>query len=127
MNLIELQRALRQLRLGGTAAVLETRLRQAQADSDVRLADLRKDLATAQSSKVDPSLVDQFKQLIVAEDARVPADKSDKKGGKGPDFSKIDEALGRLTSADNGPNFASICRRADRRSPCSMPRSMPRS
>jgi hypothetical protein len=31
MNLIELQRALRQLRLGGMAAVLETRLRQAQA------------------------------------------------------------------------------------------------
>jgi DNA replication protein DnaC len=33
MNLIELDRALRQLRLGGMAAVLETRLRQAQADS----------------------------------------------------------------------------------------------
>lgn len=32
MNLIELQRALRQLRLGGMAAVLETRLRQAQAE-----------------------------------------------------------------------------------------------
>jgi DNA replication protein DnaC len=32
MNLIELQRALRQLRLGGVAAVLETRLRQAQAE-----------------------------------------------------------------------------------------------
>jgi DNA replication protein DnaC len=33
MNMIELDRALRQLRLGGMAAVLETRLRQAQADS----------------------------------------------------------------------------------------------
>jgi DNA replication protein DnaC len=33
MNLIELQRALGQLRLGGMAAVLETRLRQAQADA----------------------------------------------------------------------------------------------
>ena len=32
MNVIELQRALRQLRLGGMAVVLETRLRQAQAD-----------------------------------------------------------------------------------------------
>src|SRR5438034_7085394 len=31
MNMIELERALRQLRLGGMAAVLETRLRQAQA------------------------------------------------------------------------------------------------
>jgi DNA replication protein DnaC len=32
MNLTELERALRQLRLGGMAAVLETRLRQAQAE-----------------------------------------------------------------------------------------------
>lgn len=32
MNLIELDRALRQLRLGGMANVLETRLRQAQAE-----------------------------------------------------------------------------------------------
>ena len=32
MNLMELQRALRQLRLGGMATVLETRLRQAQAE-----------------------------------------------------------------------------------------------
>jgi DNA replication protein DnaC len=33
MNLVELDRALRQLRLGGMAAVLETRLLQAQADA----------------------------------------------------------------------------------------------
>ena len=33
MNLIELNRALKQLRLGGMAAVLETRLRQAQAEA----------------------------------------------------------------------------------------------
>src|SRR5579872_5548627 len=33
MNLIELQRALGQLRLGGMATVLETRLRQAQAET----------------------------------------------------------------------------------------------
>src|ERR1700744_3937677 len=32
MNVIELERALRQLRLGGMASVLETRLRQAQAE-----------------------------------------------------------------------------------------------
>jgi DNA replication protein DnaC len=33
MNLMELESALRQLRLGGMAAVLETRLRQAQAEA----------------------------------------------------------------------------------------------
>ena len=32
MNITELQQSLRQLRLGGMAAVLETRLRQAQAE-----------------------------------------------------------------------------------------------
>jgi hypothetical protein len=32
MNLIELSRALKQLRLGGMAATLETRLRQAQSE-----------------------------------------------------------------------------------------------
>jgi DNA replication protein DnaC len=35
MNLIELERALRQLRLSGMASVLETRLRQAQAEAMV--------------------------------------------------------------------------------------------
>jgi hypothetical protein len=35
MNLIELDRALRQLRLSGMAAVLDTRLRQAQAEKMV--------------------------------------------------------------------------------------------
>ena len=33
MNPIELERALRQLRLGGIAAVLETRLHQAQTEA----------------------------------------------------------------------------------------------
>jgi hypothetical protein len=33
MHLVELERSLRQLRLGGMAAVLETRLRQAQAEA----------------------------------------------------------------------------------------------
>src|SRR6201982_679986 len=37
MNLIELNRALRQLRLGGMAAVLETRLQEAQAEPMVPL------------------------------------------------------------------------------------------
>src|SRR5579864_8181798 len=35
MNVIEINRALRQLRLGGMAAVLETRLQQAQAEAMV--------------------------------------------------------------------------------------------
>lgn len=38
MNLIELERSLRQLRLGGMADVLETRLRQAQAELPSRFS-----------------------------------------------------------------------------------------
>jgi hypothetical protein len=38
MNLIELNRALRQLRLGGITVVLETRLQQAQAEHMPTLA-----------------------------------------------------------------------------------------
>ena len=41
MNLIELNRFLRQLRLGGIAAVLETRLQQAQAEPMAPLHRLR--------------------------------------------------------------------------------------
>jgi hypothetical protein len=37
MNLIELNRALRQLRLGGIAAVLETRLQQAQTTTETTM------------------------------------------------------------------------------------------
>jgi len=37
MNLIELNRSLRRLRLGGMAAVLETRLQQAQAEPMARI------------------------------------------------------------------------------------------
>jgi len=44
MNLVELDRALRQLRLSGMAAVLDTRLRQAQAEKMVPL-----DLVSASS------------------------------------------------------------------------------
>ena len=41
MNVIELDRALRQLRLGGMAAVLETRLHQAQAEPMPPIEDTR--------------------------------------------------------------------------------------
>jgi len=37
MNVLELERSLRQLRLGGMATVLETRLRQAQAEAMTHL------------------------------------------------------------------------------------------
>jgi hypothetical protein len=40
MNRIELERALRQLRLGGIAAVLETRLHKAQTEAMAHRSDL---------------------------------------------------------------------------------------
>jgi len=54
MNLVELDRALRQLRLGGMAAVLETRLRQAQAEAMVPL-DLSPLVWLATNSPVVPT------------------------------------------------------------------------
>src|SRR3954471_22634315 len=86
---------------------VEAQLAQAEADSTVQLKQLRQDLITAQSSRVDPSLVDQFKQLVVAEDERV---QGDKKSGKGLDFSKIDAARERLMQAENGTPAAAKAR-----------------
>src|SRR6476619_6674446 len=78
---------------------IEAQLAQAEADSTVQLKQLHQDLITAQSSRVDPPLVDQFKQLVLAEDARV---QGGNKVGKGPNFAKIDEALAKLTAAETG-------------------------
>src|SRR3954469_16981214 len=77
---------------------IEAQLAQARADSTVQLQQLRKDLIAAQSSNVAEPLVEQFKQLVVAEDARLDAGT---KNGKGPDFSKLDAAFSRLTNAKN--------------------------
>src|ERR1700687_4967411 len=55
MNLIELERSLRQLRLGGIAAVLETRLHQAQAEAmapSVLIACLVADELTRRSERL---------------------------------------------------------------------------
>ena len=55
MNLNELQRSLRQLRLGGMAAVLETRLQQAQAEPMAPidlLASLVSDVLTRRSDRL---------------------------------------------------------------------------
>src|SRR6185369_16062176 len=67
----------------------EAQLAQAKADSTAQLDQLQNDLVTAQSSKVDSPLVEQFKQLVVAEEARPQAEsKAEPKNGKGPDFAK---------------------------------------
>jgi len=58
MNLIELQRALRQLRLGGIAAVLETRLHQAQAEAMAPI-DLISCLVTDELNRRSERLLDR--------------------------------------------------------------------
>src|SRR5215212_1237535 len=87
---------------------VEAQLAQAEADSTSKLAQLRQDLAAAQSSKVAEPLVEQFKTLVRAEDARLKGEAAD---GKGPDFSKIDAALARMTSAENGSPEAAEARK----------------
>ena len=61
MNLIELERALRQLRLGGIAAVLETRLRQAQAETMAPI-DLISCLVTDELTRRSDRLLDRRRQ-----------------------------------------------------------------
>jgi DNA replication protein DnaC len=73
MNLIELQRALGQLRLGGIAAVLETRLRQAQTESMVPI-DLISCLVTDELTRRTERLLDRRRKQACFRDAQKTLD-----------------------------------------------------
>jgi cytochrome c2 len=77
----------------------EAQLAQAEADSTVRLEELRKDLQTAQSTKVDESLVKRFEQIVQTQDEKA-------------NFSKLEEALSNLNSAEPGTDEATKARKA---------------
>lgn len=67
MNLNELQRSLRQLRLGGMAAVLETRLRQAQAEPMAPI-DLLATLVSDELTRRSDRLLDRRRKLAAFRD-----------------------------------------------------------
>lgn len=67
MNLMELERALRQLRLGGMAAVLETRRRQAQAETRAPI-DLMACLAGDELTRRSQRLLDRRRQQAAFRD-----------------------------------------------------------
>jgi len=67
VNLIELERALRQLRLGGMAAVLETRLRHAQAEAMAPI-DLISCLVTDELSRRSERLLDRRRKQAAFRD-----------------------------------------------------------
>lgn len=67
MNLIELQRSLRQLRLGGMAAVLETRLRQAQSEPMAPI-DLLATLVSDELTRRSDRLLDRRRKLAAFRD-----------------------------------------------------------
>src|SRR5215218_11345716 len=50
---------------------IQAQLAQAQADSNVELDRLQKELIAARSTKVDAGLVKSFEQLVTAEDERL--------------------------------------------------------
>src|SRR3954465_8367525 len=50
---------------------VEAQLAQAQVDSTAKLNQLRQDLTAAQSSKIAEPPIEEFKRLVVAEDARL--------------------------------------------------------
>jgi DNA replication protein DnaC len=76
MNLIELQRALKQLRLGGIAAVLETRLYQAQAERMAPI-DLISCLVSDELNRRSDRLLDRRKKAAEFRDPQVALDNFD--------------------------------------------------
>lgn len=76
MNLIELERALRQLRLGGMAAVLETRLRQAQAETMAPI-DLMSCLVSDELNRRSQRLLDRRRQQAEFRDPHKTLDNFD--------------------------------------------------
>jgi DNA replication protein DnaC len=76
MNLIELQRSLRHLRLGGMAAVLETRLRQAQAEPMPPI-DLLSCLVSDELTRRTDRLLERRRKLAAFRDANKSLDNFD--------------------------------------------------
>src|SRR5471030_3558229 len=76
MNLIELQRALRQLRLGGMAGVLETRLRQAQAEPMAPI-DLLSTLVSDELTRRSDRLLERRRKLAGFRDPNKTLDNFD--------------------------------------------------
>jgi len=76
MNLIELQRSLRQLRLGGMAAVLETRLRQAQAEPMAPI-DLLATLVSDELTQRSDRLLERRRKLAAFRDPNKTLDNFD--------------------------------------------------
>ena len=76
MNPIELERSLRQLRLGGMAAVLETRLRQAQAETMAPI-DLIACLVTDELNRRTERLLDCRRKQAAFRDPDKPLDNFD--------------------------------------------------
>ena len=76
MNLTELQRSLRHLRLGGMAAVLETRLRQAQAEPMAPL-DLLATLVSDELTRRSDRLLDRRRRLAAFRDPNKTLDNFD--------------------------------------------------
>src|SRR5206468_3774644 len=76
MNLIELKRALKQLRLGGIAAVLETRLHQAQTEAMVPI-DLISCLVSDELSRRSDRLLERRRKAAEFRDPQVTLDNFD--------------------------------------------------
>ena len=76
MNLNELQRSLRQLRLGGMAAVLETRLRQAQAEPMAPI-DLLATLVSDELTRRSDRLLERRRNLAAFRDPNKTLDNFD--------------------------------------------------
>src|SRR5580658_9648376 len=76
MNLIELERSLRQLRLGGMATVLQTRLRQAQSEAMAPI-DLIASLVSDELARRSDRLLDRRRKQAAFRDPQRTLDNFD--------------------------------------------------
>src|SRR5262245_56428422 len=80
---------------------IQAQLAQAKADSAVALDRLQKDLWASRSTKIDASLVEDFKTKAQREDDRLEGKLKTR-----ADFKNLDDAVGKLQQAENGTDGA---------------------
>src|SRR2546430_14820626 len=111
MNLIDLQRALKQLRLGGVAAVLETRLHQAQTEPMAPI-DLISCLVCDELSRRSDRLLGRRRKAAQFRDPQVTLDNFDFNFNKKMNRSLVfdlDRKSTRLNSSHSQISYAVFC------------------
>ena len=90
------------------AWTIEAQLTQAKVESQSKRAELEDALAAAQANKIDLSLVERFKQLVVDEEMRLAGEDISRAQ---PNFNDLDAAMEDLKATEEGSSQAADARR----------------